>query len=83
MKVGKPSRIAFNDRDAREDDALCNKSETMYCFSTPWFKTYNKEWIDLYASAYKKVVENYEELLELEDSRKKDQGGRWYGMVNT
>ena len=46
----------------------------------PWFKKYDKEWIDLYASAIRKVVENYEELLEGDID--KTQGGRWHGNEN-
>jgi perosamine synthetase len=32
-------------------------------FSLPWFKHFNPEIIDLYATAFRKVIENYKELL--------------------
>ena len=78
--TGKPSRIAFNDRDVREDDSKCEPSEKICCFTIPWFKHFDKEWIELYAAAFRKVIENYEELLD--DDVKTNQGGRWYGAEN-
>lgn len=80
MHIGKPSRIAFSDRDVRLDDDACKPSETKYCFSVPWFKHFDKEWIELYAKAFRKVSENYEQLLA--DDVKTVQGGRWYGTEN-
>ncbi len=80
FNIGKPSRIAFNDRDVRLDDEKCRPSEFKYCFSVPWFKHYDKEWIDRYADMFKKVIRNYKELLE--GDRDKVQGGRWYGTEN-
>ena len=78
--LGKPSRIVFSDRDAREDDKYLAPSEEKCCFSVPWFKHYNKEWIEKCADVIKKVVENYEELLEGDTD--KEQGGRWHGQEN-
>ena len=78
--VGKPTRIAFADRDVREDDKYLERSENTYCFSVPWFKHLDREWIELYAKAYRKVIENYEQLLEADSD--KSQGGRWYGQSN-
>ena len=80
MHIGKRSLIAFNDRDVRLDDDACRPSETKYCFSVPWFKHYDKEWIELYAKAFRKVSENYEQLLS--GDVKAVQGGRWYGTEN-
>ncbi|MBE6749837.1 MAG: DegT/DnrJ/EryC1/StrS family aminotransferase [Ruminococcaceae bacterium] len=77
---GAPSRIAYNDRDVRLDDDKCKPSESIYCYSVPWFKKFDKEWIEKYANAFKKVVDNYEQLLEGDE--KGAQGGRWYGMEN-
>lgn len=82
MNMGKPSRIAFTEHDVRKDDDLCNPSVKRYCFSVPWFKHFNKEWIELFAQAYRKVAENHMELLELENSTNKEQSGRWYGLTN-
>ncbi len=80
FNLGKPSRIAFNDRDVREDDQYLRRSEEVECFSVPWFKHFDKEWIEKYAAALRKVVENYEQLLE--SDKDKTQGGRWYGAEN-
>ncbi len=77
--IGKPSRIAYSDRDAREDDDLCKPSEEMWCFSVPWFKHYDKEWIERYAEGFRKVVENH---LEIVDDAERAQGGRWHGTSN-
>ena len=78
-----PSRIAYNDRDVRELDDACKPSEEKYCFTIPWFKKYDKEWIEKFAEVFKTVVENHEQLLETakEDSRSA-QGGQWYGKEN-
>jgi len=77
--IGKPSRIAYSDRDAREDDDLCKPSEEMWCFSVPWFKHFDKEWIERYAEGFRKVVENHMEII---DDAEKKQGGRWHGTSN-
>ena len=78
--LGTPTRTTFSDRDAREDDALLAPSEEKYCFSVPWFKHFDKEWIDTYAAVFKKVALNYEELLEGDED--KIQGGHWHGQEN-
>ena len=59
--IGKPSRIAFADRDVREMDAACAPSDKMYCVSLPPFKKYMPEHIDRYIEAYRTVAENYEQ----------------------
>ena len=78
--IGKPSRIAFNDRDVREDDKLLAPSDEIFSISAPWFKNFDKEWIDKYVEVYKKVAENYKDLLEGDVD--KTQGGRWHGGEN-
>ena len=78
--TGKPTRIAFADRDVRELDAACDLSLTRYCFSIPWFKHFDKFWIEKYASAYRKVAENHMDLLERDTHSVLE--GRWYGMEN-
>lgn len=77
--AGKPSRIAFTDHDVREDDDKCDPSIELHCFSVPWFKHFEPEWIEKYAAAIRKVVENHEQLLEDDAART---GGRWYGLTN-
>ena len=74
---GKPSRIANADRDVRELDKELKKSEEIMCFTVPWLKKYNKEWIEKIAGAIKNVIENHEELLAIDNGDK--QGGHWYG----
>jgi hypothetical protein len=68
------------DDDVRERDNDCNKSLEKCCFSVPWFKKYNKEWIEKYAQVIRKVSENYKDLLEGDVD--KVQGGRWHGNEN-
>jgi hypothetical protein len=49
---------------------------------TPWFKhfgEFDKEWIRKYVAAFRKVAENYRDLLE---SDEKSVGGRWSGTSN-
>ena len=77
---GAPTRIAFSDRDARDDDSKCAPSEKVQCIQVPWFKHFDKEWIEAYANAFKKVINNYELLLEDDDSNAS--GGRWHGTTN-
>lgn len=76
----KPTRIAFTERDVRVDDSLCDASLSRHCFEVPWFKHFEKEWIEKYAKAYRKVAENYRDLLE--PGSDKTAGGRWYGTDN-
>ncbi len=77
---GKPSRIAHNDRDVREDDPLCDPSLEKYCFSVPRFNYLDRDVIDLYAAGYRKVIEHHDQLLE--NDEKEAQGGHWYGSEN-
>ncbi|MBQ8173955.1 MAG: aminotransferase class I/II-fold pyridoxal phosphate-dependent enzyme [Clostridia bacterium] len=81
--LGKPSRIAFADANAVPEDDVTPSlaaSVEVHCFSVPWFKKLNKEWIDRYVAAIRKVVDQHEALLEEDD--KSEQGGRWYGATN-
>ena len=77
---GKPSRIAYNETDVRELDALCKPSTEIQCFSVPWFKHYEPEVIETYVRIFRKVIENHEQLLE--NTGDGEQGGRWYGTTN-
>ncbi len=78
--TGKPSRIAFTDRDVRELDKECERSAEMCCLNAPWIKKYDKEWIEAYAEAIKKVVRLHQDLLPYDTDKR--QGGRWYGNEN-
>ena len=80
MNTEKPSRIAFSDRDVRLDDDKCAPSEYIECVSVPRFIKFNKEWIEKYAEVYKKVCDNYQDLLEGDED--KTSGGRWHGTEN-
>ena len=80
LNNGTPSRIAFSDRDVRKDDEKLKPSECRYSVSVPWFKKYDKEWIEKYAKVIRTVVENYEQLLEGDVD--KTQGGHWHGTEN-
>jgi len=73
-------RIPFKNRDANADDHCLKRSEAFECFSVPWFKYLDKEWIEVYARALRKIIENHAQLLEAD--RNEDQGGRWYGTEN-
>lgn len=80
FRAGKPTRIAFNDRDVRAEDEKCRPSEEKLCFQVPWFKHFDKEMIDKYVDVFRKVASHYEELLVGDDD--KSQGGRWFGVAN-
>jgi len=64
---GKPTRIANLPEgvDIREPPGSLPVSESINrrVFTVPWFKKFKPEIIEEYAEAYRKVAENYEELL--------------------
>jgi dTDP-4-amino-4,6-dideoxygalactose transaminase len=76
--IGKPSRIAFAERDVRLLDEACRPSETKYCITLPSFKKFMPEYIDKYIEAFKTVSENYEQLI----GGSEFDGGRWFGSEN-
>jgi len=63
---------------AEQSDAALKPSENKHCLLVPWFKKYDKEWIEAYANAFKKVAANYEQLL-IGDTDKNRPVGIWYG----
>lgn len=77
FKTFDPRHSTTPKADPADDDTL-KISEQKQCISIPWFKNLNKEWIDKYVAVYKKVVENYQELLEDDKSKNKVEG-IWYG----
>ena len=62
---GKPTVVAFGQRDVRQGKGKLPVSETLpeYVFSLPWFKHFDKSAIETYVEAHKKVVENIGEII--------------------
>lgn len=77
--AGKPSRILHADRDVRELDKALQPTMDIQCFGIPWFKKCIPEAIDVYVEAFKKVSDNYKELLEKAELRDAITG-RWMGF---
>jgi len=63
---GKPTRIAHSDWDLRQGPGSLPRSETVatHCFSIPHLKKYDEGAIQELASAFRKVAENADRLLE-------------------
>ena len=62
---GKPTRIAFSDRDLRQGPGSLPATESLpqRMYSIPWFKRYRPAFIEQCAQAYRKVAENADQLL--------------------
>jgi perosamine synthetase len=62
---GKPTRIAFSDRDVRQPKGSLPNSEVLASriLGVPWFKHYRPDEIRLYAQAYKKVALQADQLI--------------------
>jgi len=62
---GKPTRIAFTDRDVRQKPGSLPVSEHLAesVLGMPWFKHDWPEEIERYAAAYRKVANSFEQLL--------------------
>lgn len=78
---GTPTRIANALRDVRLLDEPLDSAAYRYCFTVPWIKKYDKEYIEKIASAFRNVIENHMELIS-SDVADATQGGRWYGFEN-
>lgn len=76
---GKPTRIAHAIRDVRQPQGSLPVSERTgsLTYTIPWFKHHRPEIIDQYADAYRKVAQNYEELLEDDPGDPPELGG-WH-----
>ena len=63
---GQPTRIAHSNRDLRQASGSLPVTEHMTgrIYSIPWFKHYDATIIGQYATAFRKVAECAEELLE-------------------
>ncbi len=61
---GKPTRIAFSDRDLRQPAGSLPVTETLpeRCYSIPWFKHHRPAIIDRFVEAFRKVAENADRL---------------------
>jgi perosamine synthetase len=62
---GKPTRIANISRDVRLLDADLPVTDAISArlYVVPWFKHFRMDEIEQYANAYRKVTENYQDLL--------------------
>ncbi len=78
--IGKPTRIAFADRDVRETDGALAPTEKIMIVGAPWFKKLYPEYIDYIAEGFKKVALNAAELLDTQIEHRSK--GRWYGTEN-
>lgn len=76
--AGKPSSIEYSDDIVYNGGENLEASMAPACFSVPWFKHFDKEWIEMYASAYRKVAENYKQLKDVEIAAD-GPIGRWKG----
>ncbi len=76
---GKPTRIVNSIRDVREKIGSLPNAEAFNkrVFTVPWFKHYWPERIEEYANAFKKVIENYKDLLPGDTGDPKEIGG-WH-----
>lgn len=75
---GKPTIIANSDRDLRQPKGSLPITEavTQRCYSTPWFKHYRPQVIEEYANAFRKVIENVDQVLEhFGDEARMTEGG--------
>ena len=70
----------YADIPSDNNDDVLRASVEKECFTAPWFKHFDKEWIEKYAAGYRKVVENHEQLLE--GDTKEKAADRWIGTGN-
>lgn len=76
---GKPTRIAFSARDLRQPTGSLPLSESIMArtYSVPWFKKHYPAIIKEHALAFRKVAENYKELLKDDPGNPPSLGG-WH-----
>lgn len=65
FRMGKPTMVSFGQRDVRQGEGSLPVTEKIkdICYSMPWFRKDNKEIVEEYAAAFRKVAENAKELL--------------------
>jgi perosamine synthetase len=76
---GKPTRIANSRRDVRQPLGSLPTTEGINrrTYGIPWFKRWRPQIIEEHANAYRKVAENYKELLK-DDPGDPPQMGGWH-----
>jgi dTDP-4-amino-4,6-dideoxygalactose transaminase len=76
---GKPTRIANSERDVREmdEDLVVATGIARKSFGLPMFRGYDHDVVMQYANAFKKVCENYKELLA-DDPGDPEMLGGWH-----
>ncbi len=81
---GKPTRVVFANKDVREmdNDLVVSENIGKLTYSIPWFKKFDKEIIDQYVNAFKKVCTNYKELLA-DDPGNPEKLGGWHFFKHT
>jgi dTDP-4-amino-4,6-dideoxygalactose transaminase len=76
---GRPTRIAHLDESAKIEQYIeklpVAESINRCVFEVPWFKHYHPEIIEEHAKAYKKVINNYRQLLVGDSDEDGDTGG--------
>lgn len=82
--AGTPTRIANSPTDIRQKPGSLPISEGIgnKVFGIPWFKQYQPEKIEEYAQAFRKVAENYQEILEDDPGDSETLGG-WHFFRHT
>jgi dTDP-4-amino-4,6-dideoxygalactose transaminase len=76
---GKPTRLAHSDRDLRQPKGSLPITEGIGArtYGIPWFKHHRPQIIEEYATAFRKVAENYEALLKDDPGNPENLGG-WH-----
>ena len=82
--AGKPTRIANSPVDIRQKPGSLPTCEGIgnRVYGIPWFKHYRPKQIEEYANAFRKVAENYQELLAEDPGDPQDLGG-WHFFKHT
>lgn len=77
--AGAPTRIANANKDVREmdDDLEVSKTIGKYTIMMPMFRKFDKQVVEQCAAAFKKVAENYKDLLEGDKGDPETLGG-WH-----
>jgi len=77
--AGAPTRIANANKDVREmdDDLEVSNNIGKYTLMIPMFRKFDKEVVEQCAAAFKKVAENYKDLLEGDQGDPETLGG-WH-----